>query len=554
MRFECLRSLGRRHDLTFKVVLLSIANRAIFIFWNCKGMPHTRIHKTPYRHGVGAWYIKSSSHARADMHLRQVTRFFPGGNSARRLVGHETPHASRHACLGAHLELSLPKTTTLSIRKNIFLAAVLFVGGFGIPVAQSMSPAMEPATVTNTNAIQSLQQIKTVFVIALENHDWTQICPDCAPQQLLGNPAAPYLNSLVTPGNPNAAQVSCATAYYSAAQGEHPSEPNYIWSEAGTEFGVYTDNDPSVAWGNLFNTTNHLCGQLNASGISWRDYQEDLEYAPAANVSSAGMCPSGSNIYNGSTEFYYAVKHNPMEFFVDTQNQNVHPLAQLFADLSNNAVGRYNWITPDEFNEMHSYLPGGFNYQGVQYTGYPAAIAEGDNFLATVIPRIMASSAYQDHGVIIIWTDETESTDDTNTTLPEIVISPMAKGNAYASSVVMSHSSDLKTMDEIFGLAFQNNTTATANDLSDMFQMTGNAGGNASFTGGGQMMPGAGGFQFTFSGPASQTYQVLASDNLTAPKPAWTTLSSGMFGGTNTIFTDSNAPHYPSRFYIIKSP
>ena len=30
----------------------------------------------------------------------------------------------------------------------------------------------------------------------------------------------------------------------------------------------------------------------------------------------------------------------------------------------------------------------------------------------------MASAAYQDHGVIIIWTDETESTDDTNTTLP----------------------------------------------------------------------------------------------------------------------------------------
>jgi len=29
--------------------------------------------------------------------------------------------------------------------------------------------------------IQSLQQIKTVFVISLENHDWTQACPDCAP-------------------------------------------------------------------------------------------------------------------------------------------------------------------------------------------------------------------------------------------------------------------------------------------------------------------------------------------------------------------------------------
>jgi hypothetical protein len=126
--------------------------------------------------------------------------------------------------------------------------------------------------------IQSLQQIKTVFVIALENHDWTQGCPDCAPQQLLGNPAAPFLNSLVTPGNSNAVQVSYATAYYSAAQGEHPSEPNYIWSEAGTEFGIFTDNDPSTNSGNLFTTTNHLCSQFNAKGVVWKSYQEDLEY------------------------------------------------------------------------------------------------------------------------------------------------------------------------------------------------------------------------------------------------------------------------------------
>src|ERR1700722_5935863 len=89
--------------------------------------------------------------------------------------------------------------------------------------------------------IQSLQQIKTVFVIPLENHDWTQQCPDCSPQQLMGNPAAPYLNSLVTPGNSNAAQVSYATAYY-GIPGNHPSEVNYVWSEAGENFDVYTDN------------------------------------------------------------------------------------------------------------------------------------------------------------------------------------------------------------------------------------------------------------------------------------------------------------------------
>ena len=491
-----------------------------------------------------------------------------------------------------------------------------------------------------------LPPIKTVFVIALENHDWTQACPDCSPQQLYGNPAAPYVNSLVTPGNSNAAQVSYARAYYSVAPGEHPSEPNYVWSEAGTDFGIRTDNDPSTFWGNLFSTTNHLCGQLSSAGIPWRDYQEDVEYAPAPNVSSAGERPNGTNVYNGSTEYSYVVKHNPMEFFTDTQDQNVYPLEQLWTDLTNNTVGRYNWITPDEFNEMHSSLPNGFYYQDVQYIGNQAAIAEGDNCLATIIPIIMASPAYQDHGAIILWTDETESTDDTNTALPEIIISPLAKGNAYASSVVMSHSSDLKTMDEIFGLAFQNDAVVAANDLSDMFQvpgdppvilwsftnlvlstvsnnpvvmmnvtgtnyivakdsysdgvltitqtpppdtplaagttnqvvlavrgwtgktvystnwiivtnltepkgLPGNGRTNVVFHDG--KMHAAGDFQMKFSGPLGHSYQILASDDLAKRKEEWRAISGGIFGRTNTIFTDHSAHFHAKKFYIIKS-
>ena len=357
-------------------------------------------------------------------------------------------------------------------------------------VATDATGASTTSSVVNVSVSVAFvpSQIKTVFVIPLENHDWQQACPTCSPQQLLGNPAAPYVNSLTTSGNSNAVQVSYAAKYYSVSRGAHPSEGNYVWSEAGTEFGVHTDNDPSTSSGNLFSTPNHLSRQLTDAGILWKCYQEDVEYSSGATHSAAGTRPSGTNIYNGSQQYDYAVKHNPMQFFTDTQNQNVYPLAQFWTDLTNNAIGRYNWITPDQYNEMHSYLPS-FTYHGVQYSGNQAAIAEGDNFLSIAIPQIMASAAYQDHGVIIIWTDETESTDDTNTTLPFIVISPLARGNAYASSVVMSHSSTLKMMDEIFGLTFQTNAivaasidaqgtgynyvdgrSAPVNDLSDLFR------------------------------------------------------------------------------------
>ena len=158
--------------------------------------------------------------------------------------------------------------------KKTALAAVLFAGSAGIAPAQA-----DPTNI--------LQQIKTVFVIALENHNWTQACPDCRPQQIMGNPAAPYVNSLVTPGHPNAAQVSYATKYYNVGYHVHPSEPSYIWSEAGTTFGIYTDRDPSTVSSNLF-TCQHLTGQMTAAGIAWKSYQEDVEYSASAAKSKAG--------------------------------------------------------------------------------------------------------------------------------------------------------------------------------------------------------------------------------------------------------------------------
>jgi hypothetical protein len=69
----------------------------------------------------------------------------------------------------------------------------------------------------------------------------------------------------------------------------------------------------------------------------------------------------------------------------------------------------------------------------------------------------------------------------------------------------------------------------------------------------GQMMPGASGFQLTFSGPVGQTYNVLASDDPTLPQSLWTIIGTGTFGNTNVIFTDGAATN-PAEFYFIESP
>jgi hypothetical protein len=93
----------------------------------------------------------------------------------------------------------------------------------------------------------------------------------------------------------------------------------------------------------------------------------------------------------------------------------------------------------------------------------------------------MSSKAYQDGGVIILWWDESEqdgmsndNPDDFNHTVGEIIISKHAHKNdhgvPFASTVNLSHSSDLKTMEELFQLKPLLGDATNATDLSDLFQ------------------------------------------------------------------------------------
>src|SRR5262249_31409887 len=209
-------------------------------------------------------------------------------------------------------------------------------------------------------------------------------------------PNAPCINSLVN-GSASALingvevnisqQVSYAIAYHNVlatASGHnpdiHPSEPNYIWQEAGSNLGVLNDNDPFDPDGATNQNTNqHLAAFLTKARRTWKSYQEDTDLTTVngrlTNVplpqdqwtvpltSISGNFASGINQYNGSTQYNYAAKHNPQVFFADTNggndsspsnllSQNYAPLQQLATDLANSNIADYTWITPDQFNDM----------------------------------------------------------------------------------------------------------------------------------------------------------------------------------------------------------
>lgn len=267
--------------------------------------------------------------------------------------------------------------------------------------------------------------ITTVFLVVFENHDWSSI---------KGSSSAPYINSLLK--RPDAAYAS---NYHNVPTNTslHPSEPNYLWLEGATN--VYPDHsfttDSSPAVSNSTSSTKHLTTLLKAKGIAWTAYQEDI---------SGTNCPISST---GN----YTPRHEPFLFFQDVSGnppassnsycrQHLRPYSQLAGDLSNDRVRGYNFLTPNLCHDMHSN----------SCAGSSNVVKQGDDWLKANLPTILNSKVYKSGSALVAITwDEGGSG---NNPIGMILLSPKTKGNGYTNTAVYTHSSWVKTVQEIFGL------------------------------------------------------------------------------------------------------
>lgn len=248
-----------------------------------------------------------------------------------------------------------------------------------------------------------------MFTIAMENHSRGQI---------FGNSQAPYINSL-------ADHFAVAEGYHDPFV--HPSEPNYFWMVAGQNFGVLDDSDPGS---HHLDTTSHVADQLELAGLSWKAYQESM--GEPCGLKSHGL---------------YAAKHNPFAYFNDINgwdgkafhpeqrcNAHVVDYSQLEADIANNAIPSYVFITPNLNSDMHD-----------------GSVSFGDTWLANEMPKLLATDAYKNGGVIFLLWDEgggSPASDDP----PFLAISPNAV-SGLRSQVDYDTSSYLKTVQSILGVA-----------------------------------------------------------------------------------------------------
>jgi phosphatidylinositol-3-phosphatase len=316
---------------------------------------------------------------------------------------------------------------------TIRLATLSLVAVMGWACSQNKAPRTSSdsaAQETPVTAPAKPSHIQTVFVILMENHNWSEV---------KGRADAPYINQTLLP------MASHAEQYFSPP-GIHPSLPNYLWLEAGTNFGILDDDSPDA---NHQSTALHLVTLLENSGIAWKAYEENI---------SARACPLAS-------QGEYAVKHDPFVYFDDVTNNlspasvhctaHVRPFTELAADLASNSVARYNFITPNLCDDMHDACTTG-------------PLRQGDAWLSENVPAILNSAAYNQAGALFITWDESEGGD---VPIGMIVLSPFAKGSGYQNSTHYTHGSTLRSLQEIFGVTPLLGDAARQKDLSDLFRV-----------------------------------------------------------------------------------
>ena len=307
-----------------------------------------------------------------------------------------------------------------------------------------------------TNA--QMSKVKTVWVILMENHNWTGDNAGAAfgDPDLKDNLRAPYVNGTLLDTSAHAEQ-------YFNPPGNHPSQPNYLWLEAGTNFGVLADTQPGDP--RNFLTHKHLVRLLEDAGISWKAYPEPDFGSPVFD-----NCPL--DFSNFDVEHLAFVYFNDVNHGLNPESaeciRHVRPYYELATDLANQTSARYNFIVPNVCHDGHEGVSPCDALESKDNT------LRGDTWLKQNVPLILNSAEYKRGGALFIIWDEAE--DDgafSDGPIGFFLLSPFAKGEgkaAYTNYIHYDHSSTLRTLQEIFQVGPLLGAAANANDLSDFFK------------------------------------------------------------------------------------
>jgi hypothetical protein len=272
--------------------------------------------------------------------------------------------------------------------------------------------------------------IQTVFFVLMSTQPWSAVA---------GSKSAPYINGKLLP-----AGAHCES-YFAAPPEIGQSEPNVVWLEAGQDFGFVTNGLPAA---NHTASTNHLVDQLEAAGVTWKAYVEGA---------TAGTCPivdvPPMRAYNIPFVFFDDVSGTPPAASAKRCVEHVVPYGQLATDLAKDAVPRYAFIVPNDCDDMHDDCN----------TGDP--VQQGDDWLASALPPILASKAYADAGAVFIAWDFASAG---YVPIGFIALSANARPG-FAGTAMLTPSSALRSLQEIYGVTPLLGDAKNAADVAGLF-------------------------------------------------------------------------------------
>ncbi|MDA4134325.1 MAG: alkaline phosphatase family protein [Thaumarchaeota archaeon] len=270
--------------------------------------------------------------------------------------------------------------------------------------------------------------IRHVIILVMENEGYGSV---------IGSASAPYQNQL-------ASKYALAANYFAVS---HPSLPNYLALVAGDTFGVASDCLPAQC----ALTEPTIVSLLDGKGLTWREYAESMP----ANCSQTD-----------SQDGLYVAKHDPF-VYIDGITGNsgtgatsaycdshVVPFTQFSNDLSSSNLPSYSFITPDLCDDAHS-----------------CPLSTGDQWLSTVVPRIINSTSYATTALFIVYDEGSNNAGfgpNSGGQVVCILVSPFARPG-YVSQVPYSHYSLLATVEAIFNTGNLGRNDATAAVMSDLF-------------------------------------------------------------------------------------
>jgi hypothetical protein len=268
-----------------------------------------------------------------------------------------------------------------------------------------------------------------LIVVIEENHSF---------EQIIGSPAAPFLNQL-------AAHGTLLTDYYAIT---HPSLPNYVALLSGR---TPIENN---CHGCTFSGPN-LVDQLEARHISWAAYYQSLP-RPCSTVAGAGAYTEAVDPFMHAAD----IRDHP------SRCDRVLPFTRFHPDLTSGRLPTVVFVMPDLHHEMHS---------------GPVRVA--DTWLHRLVGQLQASPVWRQDTRMVVTFDESAHSDVRSCCdglgrggrIPTIVagprIPPGRDGTPY------THYSLLRSIEAAFGLPFLGHAgdpaTATIPAVADPSPATG---------------------------------------------------------------------------------